>query len=61
MENVVKEVLQYSDPSLVAGISVDTTASTPCAVDRNGTPLAMHEEFADDPDAMFVLWKDHTA
>ncbi len=61
MENVIKEVLQHSDPALVTGISVDTTASTPCAVDRNGTPLALHKEFVDNPEAMFVLWKDHTA
>lgn len=64
LEASVKDALAlapHGTAAKVVGISVDTTGSTPVAVDRSGTPLAMLPGFSENPNGMFILWKDHTS
>jgi len=64
MEGSIKEALSLSPKGTaekVAGISFDTTGSTPVLINSEGIPLSMLPEYAENPNAMFVLWKDHTA
>jgi L-ribulokinase len=64
LEQTITRCLQQAGPSVasnIRAISVDTTGSTPVAVDETGTPLALLPLFEQNPNAMFVLWKDHTS
>ncbi|MDQ1332036.1 MAG: L-ribulokinase, partial [Bacteroidota bacterium] len=64
LEQSVRGALEGLDRKIIeniVGITVDTTGSTPVAVDEKGMPLSLKTGFENDPDAMFILWKDHTA
>jgi L-ribulokinase len=64
LEITIKDCLKQAGAQArnnVKAISIDTTGSTPIAVDKSGTPLAFVPGFENNPNAMFVLWKDHTS
>ncbi|MFP9113343.1 ribulokinase [Flavobacterium sp. RHBU_3] len=63
LEKTIKSVVATSEvnPESVVGICIDTTGSSPVPVTQDGTPLALVPGFEENPNAMMVLWKDHTS
>ncbi|WP_343539177.1 ribulokinase [Sphingobacterium thalpophilum] len=60
----VRDCLQQAGQEVqenIDALSMAMTGSTPVAVDTTGKALALSDQFKDNPNAMFVLWKDHTA
>lgn len=63
LEKSIKKALKAAPKGTAAkviGIAIDTTGSTPVAVNKKGVPLALTPGFEENPNAMFILWKDHT-
>ncbi|PHR93476.1 MAG: ribulokinase [Leeuwenhoekiella sp.] len=63
LEATIKAVVSRSgvEAEAVKGICIDTTGSSPIPVNQDGIPLALTAGFEENPNAMMVLWKDHTA
>lgn len=63
LEKTIVSILEESgiDSRQVKGIGIDATGSSPIPLTDEGVPLALTEEFSQNPDAMMILWKDHSA
>jgi len=61
IKDCIKKAGGVKAANAIKAISVDTTGSTPVAVNEQGIPLALLPGFENNPNGMFVLWKDHTA
>ncbi len=62
LETTIKTVVASSKiaPIQIKGICIDTTGSSPVPVTADGIPLALTKGFENNPNAMMILWKDHT-
>lgn len=63
LEHTITSVVSQSgvSPESVVSICMDTTGSSPLPLNKDGVPLALVDDFKDNPNALMVLWKDHTS
>ena len=63
LETTIKSIVSKSNipAESIKAICIDTTGSSPVPISEDGTPLALVKGFEENPNAMMVLWKDHTA
>lgn len=63
LEKTIAEVVRESgvQPEEIVSICIDTTGSSPLPVNQEGIALSLIPGFEENPNAMMVLWKDHTS
>ena len=63
LEKTVRSLMSQAkvDPEAVKALTIDTTGSSPIAVNEAGEALAFTKGFENNHNAMVILWKDHTA
>ena len=63
IEFTIRSVISQSgiNPESIESICVDTTGSSPLPLNEDGIPLALTDSFKDNPNALMILWKDHTS
>ncbi len=63
LEKTISTVVKESGvaPENIVSICIDTTGSSPLPVNKEGTALSLLPEFSGNPNAMMILWKDHTS
>ncbi|WP_294274396.1 ribulokinase [uncultured Chryseobacterium sp.] len=63
LEKTITEVVRQSgvQPEEIVSICIDTTGSSPLPVNQEGIALSLTPGFEENPNAMMLLWKDHTS